>query len=95
MMPHTVDTGELIQFAMAVIDIEADAIRALATRLDARFVHACELLLACETYSAPSGPSLDRPRPALGSLTKADKRGFRHSVAPTIRHNTLRMSRRD
>lgn len=38
----------LINSALRTIRIEHDAIGALANRIDARFTHACELMLACD-----------------------------------------------
>lgn len=38
---------QLRELALAVIDNEADAVRALSERIDERFVDACELMLAC------------------------------------------------
>ncbi len=35
------------EFARAVVQIEMDAIRALLERIDRRFEHACEMILAC------------------------------------------------
>ena len=42
------DQNDLIALAKSVIRIEADAVRALEVRIDARFSLACQLLLSCE-----------------------------------------------
>ena len=42
------DTTKIFELARAVLDTEADAIRNLKTRIDARFATACELLLECK-----------------------------------------------
>lgn len=47
-MPQSlVDDTKLLQFGQAVFAIESRAINALQQRLDARFITACHLLLAC------------------------------------------------
>lgn len=43
-----IDVNAVIAHAKQVIDIETAAVAALATRIDANFVTACELILACE-----------------------------------------------
>lgn len=45
-LPCTAD--KLKQLGLAVIDIEAKAVAALAARIDANFVQACHYMLACE-----------------------------------------------
>jgi len=42
------DTNKICDLARAVLDTEADAIRNLKNRIDARFVASCELLLGCQ-----------------------------------------------
>src|SRR5947207_1030692 len=46
--PHSVQSDELKQLALAVLATEAEAVLALGARIDERFVRACELMLACE-----------------------------------------------
>ncbi|MGF1547117.1 MAG: SIS domain-containing protein [Thiotrichales bacterium] len=41
------DSETIRQLAVEVLDIEAEAVRALRTRIGAEFVRACELMLAC------------------------------------------------
>ncbi len=43
-----IDSGQIRALALAVIEIEAAAITALASRIDQQFIRACEYLLACE-----------------------------------------------
>lgn len=47
--------NHFIQSGKRVIDIEANAIEALASRLDARFIAACELLMNCTGKVVVSG----------------------------------------
>ncbi|MEW5839347.1 MAG: KpsF/GutQ family sugar-phosphate isomerase [Pseudomonadota bacterium] len=47
--------SSLIQHAQAVLHIEAEAITRLASRLDANFERACELILACSGRVVVSG----------------------------------------
>jgi arabinose-5-phosphate isomerase len=49
------DRERLIDLALAVLDTEAAAISALKSRIDADFVHACELLLDCRGRIVVSG----------------------------------------
>ncbi len=42
------EATKLKQLGLAVIDIEAKAVAALAARIDANFVQACQFMLACE-----------------------------------------------
>ncbi|MEO6696729.1 MAG: KpsF/GutQ family sugar-phosphate isomerase [Gammaproteobacteria bacterium] len=46
--PRTLDDGALQQLALAVIRIEANAVAALAQRIDGDFIRACRTLLGCE-----------------------------------------------
>lgn len=48
MNPPVTDTDALVSLAQSVLRIEADAISALQERINADFVKACHLLLACE-----------------------------------------------
>ncbi len=43
-----VDEQRLIELGRTVLDTEAEAVRALATRVDVRFAAACRQMLACE-----------------------------------------------
>jgi len=43
-----VERDKLKRLGLAVIETEASAVQALAGRIDESFVHACELMLACE-----------------------------------------------
>ncbi len=47
-LAHPCTAEKLKQLGLAVIDIEAKAVAALATRIDANFVQACQFMLACE-----------------------------------------------
>ncbi|MGB4116402.1 MAG: KpsF/GutQ family sugar-phosphate isomerase, partial [Polaromonas sp.] len=50
-----VDTERSLKLARQVLSIEADAVRALADRIDVNFVRALELLLACKGRVVVSG----------------------------------------
>ena len=52
---HLSSDDVLLQSALEVIDIEADALLALKPRLDHHFVAACKLLMACEGRIVVSG----------------------------------------
>ena len=47
MRPQPTSTEHLLALARQVLDIEADALRVLSTRLDAGFAEAVQLILAC------------------------------------------------
>jgi arabinose-5-phosphate isomerase len=46
--PRVLDDGALRQLALAVIKIEANAVAALAQRIDDDFIRACSTMLGCE-----------------------------------------------
>ncbi len=46
-MSKQIDTARLKALALAVIETETEALQGLTARIDATFVRACELLLAC------------------------------------------------
>lgn len=50
-----IEPDRLLGRAREVLGIEADAVRALAERIDARFVEACRLILACRGRVVVSG----------------------------------------
>lgn len=52
---ETLDSERLLERAREVLRIEADAVAALAESIDARFVEACRLLLACRGRVVVSG----------------------------------------
>ena len=69
-MPHTTD--KLKALAVAVLNTEADAVRALVPRIDASFVRACDHLLACRgrivvTGMGKSGHIADKIAATLAS----------------------------
>lgn len=51
----SVSDDSLVESARQVIAIEADAVLALKNRVDAKFIHACRILLACEGRIVVSG----------------------------------------
>lgn len=53
--PPPLDPERILKRGRAVLDIEAEAIRALLPRLDSRFVAACELILNCKGRLVVSG----------------------------------------
>ena len=55
MRPQPISTEHLLALARQVLDIEADALRALSTRLDAGFADAVQLILACRGRVVVSG----------------------------------------
>ena len=55
MRPHPTSPEHLLALARQVLDIEADALRALSTRLDDGFAEAVELILACSGRVVVSG----------------------------------------
>jgi arabinose-5-phosphate isomerase len=55
MRPQPVTPEHLLALARQVLDIEADALRALSTRLDAGFADAVQLILACSGRVVVSG----------------------------------------
>ncbi|OGU50488.1 MAG: D-arabinose 5-phosphate isomerase [Hydrogenophilales bacterium RIFOXYA1_FULL_63_33] len=55
MRPQPISTEHLLALARQVLDIEADALRALSTRLDAGFADAVQLILACHGRVVVSG----------------------------------------
>lgn len=55
MRPQSTSTEHLLGLARQVLDIEADALRALSTRLDSGFADAVRLILACTGRVVVSG----------------------------------------
>ena len=55
MRPQPTSNEHLLALARQVLDIEADALRALSTRIDAGFAHAVHLILACTGRVVVSG----------------------------------------
>ncbi|MBN8766614.1 MAG: KpsF/GutQ family sugar-phosphate isomerase [Thiobacillus sp.] len=55
MRPHPPSNEHLLVLARQVLDIEADALRALSTRLDSGFTAAVQLILACRGRVVVSG----------------------------------------
>ncbi len=55
MRPQPISSEHLLALARQVLDIEADALRALSTRLDAGFVDAVRLILTCRGRVVVSG----------------------------------------
>jgi arabinose-5-phosphate isomerase len=55
MRPQPTSPEHLLSLARQVLDIEADALRALSTRLDAGFAGAVQLILACSGRVVVSG----------------------------------------
>ncbi len=51
----SIEPGRLLERARDVLRIEADAVAALADRIDARFVEACRLILSCRGRVVVSG----------------------------------------
>lgn len=47
-MPDSLSDLRLCRLGQAVLETEAEAVTALAARVDAEFAHACRLMLACE-----------------------------------------------
>jgi len=55
MQPHSTSPEHLLVLARQVLDIEADALRAVSERLDAGFADAVQLILACSGRVVVSG----------------------------------------
>src|SRR3569832_1569385 len=55
MRPQPISTEHLLALARQVLDIDADALRALSTRLDAGVADAVQLILACRGRGVVSG----------------------------------------